>query len=404
VHGDSQQGDVPRRSPSERTKEVSSEHEAQNVWIQRARKALNVARFLGALYIFLLSIALMSTAFKGFGEGFARVLIQSTTNPIVGLFIGILTTSLVQSSSCTTSMVVSLVAAGTLSVRNAVPIVMGANIGTTVTAFVVSLGHITRKEEFRRAMAGSTVHDFFNILSVLILMPIELMTRYLERTATFLSAHLMGTSDGLKYTSPIKAIVSPSSKYIYSLLGGGGASPVFASIMTLVVALAILFFALWVMVRVMKGIMATRAEAVLDKTIGRAPILGLVVGLVLTAVIQSSSVVTSMLVPLAGAGVLTPAQIFPITMGANMGTTVTAFLAALAAGPAGLTIALTHMLFNATGVIIFFPIERIRMIPVRLAGGFANIAAESKRYALLFVFGLFFAVPGTIIFISEVLL
>ena len=114
--------------------------------LSRAFKIISVLFFL---YLFFVSISLMSHAFKGFGSGFAERLIATTSNPFVGLFIGILATSIIQSSGTTTSMVVVLVASGTLSVRSAIPIVMGANIGTTVTCTLVALTHITRKEEFK---------------------------------------------------------------------------------------------------------------------------------------------------------------------------------------------------------------------------------------------------------------
>ena len=98
------------------------------------------------LYCFLVSIGLMGSAFKGFGKGFAESLIKTTSNPLVGLFIGILATSLVQSSSTTTSIVVGMVGSGVIAVPNAIPIVMGANIGTTVTNTLVSLGHVSRRD------------------------------------------------------------------------------------------------------------------------------------------------------------------------------------------------------------------------------------------------------------------
>ncbi|MBU1147316.1 MAG: Na/Pi symporter [Candidatus Omnitrophica bacterium] len=118
---------------------------------------------LGFLYLFLVSIGLLGEAFKGFGKEFAENLLRMTSNPFVSLFIGILATSLMQSSSTTTSIVVGMVASGTITVGNAIPIIMGANIGTTVTNTLVSIGHITRREEFKRAIAGATVHDFFNL-------------------------------------------------------------------------------------------------------------------------------------------------------------------------------------------------------------------------------------------------
>ena len=90
----------------------------------------------------------------------AESLIKTTSNPLVGLFIGILATSIIQSSSSTTSIVVGLVAGGALNVANAIPIIMGANIGTSVTNLLVSMTQVKRNAEFERAMSAAIVHDF----------------------------------------------------------------------------------------------------------------------------------------------------------------------------------------------------------------------------------------------------
>lgn len=138
------------------------------------------------LYIFFVSITLMGASFKFFGKGFAETLLSTTSKPLIGLFIGILATSLVQSSSTITSMVVGLVAGGALDVPNAIPIVIGSNIGTSVTNTLVSVGHISRPEEFKRAFAVATVHDFFNLLSVLALFPLQWKYNLLGDAASYL--------------------------------------------------------------------------------------------------------------------------------------------------------------------------------------------------------------------------
>ena len=370
-------------------------------WKRRGLAALRGAEFFAALYTFLLSVALIGAGFKLFGKPFAEALITSTANPFVGLFVGVLATSLVQSSSCTTSMVVGMVAGGALEVHNAIPMIMGANIGTTVTNTLVSLGHVTRKDEFKRALPGALVHDFFNLLAVAVLLPLEIATGYLERTAGFLSEALWGTQS-VKFHSPVKAIIKPASKFIMHTLDGWfDATP--AGVTAIILGLGLLFGSLYFMTRIMRTALAGRVEGLLDKTIGRAPILGLILGAILTSIVQSSSVVTSILVPLAAAGILTVEQIFPITLGANIGTTVTAILASFAVGPVGLTIALAHLLFNITGIVLVYPLPAIRAVPIRLARWLGELAAESKRYAIMYVVGVFFAVPGLLILISRFL-
>lgn len=357
---------------------------------------------LGFLYIFLVSIGLMGVAFKSFGKDFAENLIRTTANPFVGLFIGILTTSIIQSSSTTTSIVVGMVASGILTIGNAIPIVMGANIGTTVTNTIVALGHITRKEDFKRAFTGSTVHDFFNLLTVAILFPIELLTGFLRRSAEFL-AGLFSNVGGIKFVSPLKLITQPTIQAIkHAITGFIPASSNISSIITLLVALLLLFFALFFIVRVMRSLVIGRAEVVFNNIIGKNAVIGITVGLIFTAIVQSSSITTSLLVPLMGAGIITINQLFPIVIGANIGTTVTAILASFATGNiSAITVAFVHLLFNLTGTLILYPLKIMRQIPINLAKRLAEISAKKKRYALIYVGSVFFLIPGLLIFLSR---
>jgi sodium-dependent phosphate cotransporter len=131
------------------------------------------------------------------------------------------------------------------------------------------------------------------------------------------------------------------------------------------------------------------------------------VGVIATVMVQSSSITTSLLVPLAGAGVLTLRQAFPVTLGANVGTTVTALLAALAAtdenARAGLVIALVHLHFNLVATVLVYPYAPIRAIPMRLARGLADLAVRSRVVAIGYVIALFYVVPVIFAVLNEVL-
>jgi sodium-dependent phosphate cotransporter len=166
--------------------------------------------------------------------------------------------------------------------------------------------------------------------------------------------------------------------------------------MTLV-AVALLLTALLLLVKVLRSLVLKRAESFFDRVLFRNAGTAFVVGLVLTASVQSSSVTTSLAVPLIAAGLLTLDQVFPYLLGANIGTTVTALLAAFATSAqteaqarVGLTLACAHLLFNVIGAIIFYPLRRI---PIAMARALARKAAESRRYAVIFVLGVFFGVP-----------
>ena len=178
---------------------------------------LLVLGLLALVYAFLVSIGLLGASFKFFGKDFAHQLIESSNNPLVALFGGVLATALIQSSSTTTSIVVGLVAAGTMPFQTAIYVVMGANIGTSVTNILVSLGHITRSAEFKRAYSASTIHDFFNLLAVLTLFPLQ----YYFNVLGFLAEHLAAEYahiGGLKFASPIKEITKPAIHFLIGVL------------------------------------------------------------------------------------------------------------------------------------------------------------------------------------------
>ncbi|MFW6160161.1 MAG: Na/Pi symporter, partial [Acidobacteriota bacterium] len=273
------------------------------------------------LYVFTFSIQLMSSSFKLMGEGFAQTLIETTANPIVGLLIGILTTSIIQSSSTTTSIVVGCVAGGVLTLQGAIPIIMGANIGTTITNTIVSIGHVTRQNEFQRAFAASVVHDFFNIMAVLIIFPLEMAFHFLEKISVGLADAFEGIG-GMEFLSPLKLITEPLINLVQSIL------PV--PFLIVIVSLALLFFSLIQLVRIMRSLLVSQIEIFLDKYLFKNDATAFLLALIITSIIQSSSITTSLIVPLVGAGMLTVRRIFPYTLGANVGTTVTAMMASLA--------------------------------------------------------------------------
>ena len=304
------------------------------------------------LYLFFVSIKLMGASFKFFGKGFAEVLLATTVNPIVGLFIGVLTTSLVQSSSTTTSMTVGLVAGGALDISRAIPIIMGANIGTSVTNTLVAVGHISRAGEFKRAFSAATIHDFFNLISVLILFPVQLATNFLGIAAVFIGEQFSSVG-GLKLVNPLKIIVDPSVELIIGLTSGSG-------VWMLITSVVFLFLALRYIVVILRGLVLGKIETFFNTVLFKNAIRALLLGLAITVLVQSSSITTSLVIPMAGAGILTLRQIFPFTLGSNVGTTITAFLASLVTGSqAAITVAFAHLLFNLFGIAIIWPIREI---------------------------------------------
>ena len=370
--------------------------------------AQKVLAVLFLLFIFLLGVKGLGDGFKLLGRDLLQAFFTATENPFIGLMVGILATTLVQSSSVTTSMVVGLVAApeNPLPIANAVPMIMGANIGTTVTNTAVSLAHMARRDEFRRAFAVATCHDFFNFITVGILLPLELMTGYLRSAATTLASLLAGTG-GYEFDSPLKTglkvAFQPAIDLSKALFDGQQAQ----GVLIILASGVLIVGALFLLVKVMRTAMQSQVEAYITQFLGRSAVLSILVGVIVTVMVQSSSITTSLMVPLAGAGIVTLGQAFPLTLGANIGTTVTALLASLAAtgenAEAGVIIALVHLLFNVTGIVMIYPIAAIRNMPLAAARWFAELAVKSRKWALIYVLVLFYGVPAFFAFLDRYL-
>jgi len=349
----------------------------------------DVCLSLFLLYLFLLGIELLSCSLKGFGTGFARMLISTIENPFKGLFIGMLATAIIQSSSVTTSITVGFVAAGTLTVSNAVPIIMGANIGTTITCVIASFGHFSVEKEFSKAFPAAIVHDIFNILSVMVFLPIEIFFHPIERTSLFLTDFLLGR-EGLTFKSPLNKIIDPLSVRIMNLFGEHYLISAFLSLILVVVAIT--FF-----VKVLRNASAERFESLIDHFLFRNAFTAGLLGLGLTAFVQSSSITTSLVVSLVGTQLTTIEKIFPYTLGANLGTTVTAILAALVTGNVNaITVALCHSIFNAFGITVWYP---LRKVPIFLAKKFGELCGKKRLLAFIYIITIFIITPVIAIFV-----
>ena len=351
---------------------------------------------VAALYLFLVGINGMSSAIKHMGAGVAESIFQTTSNPVVALFIGIFSTVLFQSSSTTTSLIVGMVSSGALSLAGAIPMVMGANIGTTVTNTIVSIGHINRGNEFKRAFAASTVHDFFNLLSVLILFPLEMAFHGIQRSSEWFATLLFGkihNIDVLQSKSPIKMAVKSGAKFVEGFTFDN-------DILYLVISVLITFMMLYTLVKLLRSLVLEKIEAFFDQYIFKTALRAVGFGVLITIMVQSSSITTSLVVPLAGAGVLSLRQIFPFTLGANIGTTVTALMASLTGTVSALIAAISHLLFNIIGIVVIYGIPFLREIPIYCAETIAEKAVKNKLVPVFYLVGIFVVVPLLIILAS----
>mmetsp|Transcript_53971 Transcript_53971/g.87958 ORF Transcript_53971/g.87958 Transcript_53971/m.87958 type:complete len:547 (+) Transcript_53971:74-1714(+) len=452
---------------------------------------LKILGVLISLYLFLFGLDLMGGSFSALGSKGAGNLFTFSDNPIAGLMVGILATVLVQSSSTSTSIVVGLVGAEVLSVTQAIPIIMGANIGTSVTNTIVSMAHAGDRLELERAFSGATVHDCFNMLSVLTLLPLEIILAAITGEGGLLYFISKGLTDAilggggesdLRFPSPTKEIVSPFTKlflskdkntikalsfgapealscgsdctkycvsedmskawkkvakeaystYLVACSGttscdsgtcytnagdffnenietgrtikGGflkDAGDVAGGIIGLILSLLVLCGALICMVKLLHSLVMGQAKKWIMKGTQMNDYLAILVGLGITIIVQSSSVTTSALTPLVGIGVLPVHKMLPMTLGANIGTTFTSMFAALAVMKAGsLQIAFCHLLFNLTGILIWFPVPVMRRVVLSAACTLGFYASYWRLVPLIYILVMFVAVPGICLLIS----
>lgn len=420
---------------------------------------LKVLAALICLYFFVCSLDLLATSFRLLsGRNGGKLFSQSELlqNPIVGMMIGVLCTVLVQSSSTTTSIIVGMVSSDIIKVPNAIPMIMGANIGTSVTNTIVSFTQITDRQGFERAFSCAVLHDMFNWVTVIIFLTIEIMTGYLyHMTKAMVESFHLSTQE--KPPDLLKAITKPltkvviqidknvlkgwttnSSKYfdVHTLMkkncernvsnisspitagaavgyvkekyecdylfAGWGIDDVWIGIILLILSLGILTGCLLLLVKILNSLMKNQMAAIVQKVmnadIPKVPwltgYLAIVVGAIITILVQSSSVFTSTLTPLVGAGLIELKRAYPLTLGSNIGTTTTGILASLAVDNVenSLQIALCHLFFNISGIILFYPIPFMRW-PLPMAETMGRTVAKYRWFAVFYLIFMFLVFP-----------
>uniref|UniRef100_A0A8C7LT77 Sodium-dependent phosphate transport protein 2B n=1 Tax=Oncorhynchus mykiss TaxID=8022 RepID=A0A8C7LT77_ONCMY len=415
---------------------------------------------VGFLYMFVCSLDVLSSAFQLVGGKAAGDIFQDNavlSNPVAGLVIGVLVTLLVQSSSTSSSIVVSMVSSGLLEVQSAVPVIMGANIGTSVTNTIVAMMQAGDRNEFRRAFAGATVHDFFNWLSVLILLPLEAATGVLYKLTKIIidSFNIQGGNNAPDLlnviTDPLTdAIIEVGSTLVNITVPSDANCTtgalcwvegnktltqinvtetinlercnhifVFANLPDLAVGLILLALSLLILctcliliVKLLNSMLKGQVAVVIKKVLNTdfpfpfgwvTGYIAIMVGAGMTFIVQSSSVFTSAITPLVGIGVISLERAYPLTLGSNIGTTTTAILAAMAAPGEtlanSLQVALCHFFFNIAGILLWYPIPFTR-IPIRLARALGNRTAKYRWFAALYLLLCFLLMPLTILGLS----
>ncbi|MBB6698105.1 Na/Pi cotransporter family protein [Clostridium algidicarnis] len=250
---------------------------------------------IGGLGLFLYGMKLMGDGLENAaGEGLKNILEKATSNKFMGVLVGAVVTAVVQSSSATTVMVVGFVNAGLMNLSQAVGVIMGANIGTTVTAQLV-------------AFKLDTIAPIFVGIGVAIVM------------------------------------FSKSTKR--------------REFGNIILGFGILFMGMGIMGDAMKPIAQSQQFKDLIIAIGDNWAIGIVAGLAMTAVVQSSSATTGILIALAGTGSIDMSIAIPVILGCNIGTCVTALLASIGTSKTARKAAIIHLCFNVIGTLIFIPLR-----------------------------------------------
>merc|ERR1719473_1161379 len=452
------------------------------------------------LYFFLVALDLLGSGMQVMLGDNAASLFGFANNPLAGLCVGLLCTVLVQSSSTTTSIVVTMVGAGALTVEQGIYFIFGANIGTSVTNSIVCFSFINNPLNYKRAFAAATVHDLFNLMNVALWFPIEWISDaanggnggvlYLMTEAMTKG---MQVSDGETWTSPFKTITkvitdkmirvnkdvikdyaqgrpsasqcaqflcqtfdecgpysfndkrcfagepglavngttcdgtnkSTKAKFDFCINAdqvnqtilsaaqehfdagepnkGGCFYPMQteAGIICFVIALFMMFASMLLMLKFLNRLVKGSAQGCIKKALNTNGYLGILIGTGVTMLVQSSSITTATLTPMAAIGLVSLESMLPLTLGANIGTTITGLLAAMVSDSiSALQIALVHVMFNVFGVILFYPIPPIRRIPLRAAAKMGEFAYVSKVIPLLYVVGSFIVAPTCLLCLS----
>jgi sodium-dependent phosphate cotransporter len=358
-------------------------------------RSLQVGLTILLIFIFLLALELITIGGKQLGENYAQEIIRITARPFPALFIGLLATAIIQSSSTITSSIVAMVASGILSLEAAIPMVMGSNIGTCVTSLIVALGNMGTPKAYKRGFSTASSHVIFNIVSALLFLPLEIETGILGKISHYLAVKISSWSPlGQGWFLFHDLLLEPAAGFLES-------ATFHQPFLILPLSFILLFICIFSLTALFRFLISGEPGIKRVTAALRNPVLSLFSGIGLTAAIHSSSVTTSMAVMLAATEKVSPRKLLPFVMGANMGTTVTALIAAIGRSEAALAIAICHFLFNLLGVLIFFPFPPIRKMLYQLAKWAGVMAMRYLWFAFAWILMLFFALPFLVIFLSE---
>lgn len=366
--------------------------------LQRLWPGIRTAIYvISSLLLFLFALALMLSSLHQLGQSTAETILVATANPFTGLFIGLLITAMIQSSSTTTAMVVALVASGSITLESAVPLIMGANIGTTITSTIVALGFISKKKEFGRAVSAGTFHDLFNILTVLILFPLEYYYNFLSGLSSFIvnyffaSTSLLSNGDANTFSLGIEGFAYDIVHLMPNAFVG------------VFIAFCLLFGSILIFRKLISNLLLEHSPERVGSFFFQSPFKSFAWGLGITATIRSSTITTSLVVPLVAKRIIRLKQAAPFIIGANIGTTVTAIIASILYSNtlSAITIALVHFLFNIIGALVFLLVPFLKRLPQNLAQALGRLTQRHRLTGFVYLLSTFFIIPFSLIYFNR---
>ncbi|KRY73626.1 Sodium-dependent phosphate transport protein 2A, partial [Trichinella pseudospiralis] len=434
---------------------------------------INIILILGLLYFFVCSLDLLSKSFTLIGSRIIENMFYNNKilqSSMARVMVGLLATVLLQSSGVSTSIVVSMVASGAIDVKSAIPIIMGVNIGTSVTSTLISLVRTNNSNAFEKTFAAATVHDMFNLATVLILLPVEILSSYLYIVTGYINSNyefLIQSKEPLNFMKVIielftdliiqlnttaleESIASHNSStandvelvkrncplqedlnlvntsnsfelpkkeilythcnhmFAYVSWSDTGIGMVLLA-MSLMSVIGCLFGLVGVLNAIFRGSLAPSVRRLVNvKCPGCLSFLTgymvLMFGAVMTALLQSSSAFISSMLPLVSIGILDLEKMYELTLGSNVGTTITALFAAFSQtgkkSSAAVQIALCHLFFNLSGIFLFYIVPFMRNLPIGMARKLGKTAVKYPWFPFCYLISTFLVFPGGILFLG----
>ncbi|CDW52078.1 sodium dependent phosphate transporter [Trichuris trichiura] len=368
-----------------------------NFDLSTARKLLRIVESLClivlvfvCLYFFICSLDLMTDGFKLLGGHAIADAFRSNTilkSPIAILMIGIVVTAILQSSSTVTSIAVVMVGAGAFTVEQAYYVVMGSNVGTAVTSTIVALFSSGDRSKFHRAFAAAVIHDLYNWLGVVVMFPLEVITSALFDSEFF-----------QKMIDPFTHLIF-QVKHLMEGTRRIGVSPFVlnlnwpdSSIGGLLLFISLVMLLGGEMRRILHKSLNFQLRGRWNWLTGYVCIL---LGALITLVVQSSSIICSTMIPLVAMNVLSLERFWVYEIGADVGTTGTAIFAALATDTlkTPLQLSFCHFCFNFLSIFLFYSIPMIRHFPLRAAEFLGKTSAKYRWFALVYIAVTFIIFP-----------